>query len=104
VPPNLRSVGPKHPKKKKQNQNPNPGNGGQPTSPPQGGGNPSPYPTYSCDPSVVTCNPNAPGSDGTPQSVSATEAGAAVGGIFAGLPATCLWVRRRTRRRVTRRG
>ena len=104
VPPNLRSIGPKHPKKKKQNQNPNPGNGGQPTSPPQGGGNPSPYPTYSCDPSVVTCNPNAPGGDGTPQSVSATEAGAAVGGIFAGLPATCLWVRRRTRRRVTRRG
>jgi hypothetical protein len=54
VPPNLRNIGPKNPKKKK--QNPNPGNGGQPTSPPQGGGNPSPYPTYSCDPSVVTCN------------------------------------------------
>jgi membrane peptidoglycan carboxypeptidase len=106
VPPNLRSIGPKHPKKKKQNQNqnPNPGNGGQPTSPPQGGGNPSPYPTYSCDPSVVTCNPNAPGSDGSPQSVSATKGGAAVGGIFIGLPATGLWVRRRARRRVTRRG
>jgi membrane peptidoglycan carboxypeptidase len=106
VPPNLRSIGPKHPKKKKQNQNqnPNPGNGGQPTSPPQGGGNPSPYPTYSCDPSVVTCNPNAPGSDGSPQSVSATKVGAAVGGIFIGLPATGLWVRRRARRRVTRRG
>ena len=101
VPPNLRNVGVKHPKKKK-NQNPNPG-GGQPTPPP-GNGNPNPYPTYSCDPSVVTCNPNAPGGGGGPQSVSATEAGAAVGGIFAGLPATCLWVRRRTRRRVTRRG
>ena len=84
------------------NQNPNPGNG-QPTPPPQNG-NPNPYPTYSCDPSVVTCNPNAPGGGGNTQSVSATEAGAAVGGIFAGLPATCLWVRRRTRRRVTKRG
>jgi membrane peptidoglycan carboxypeptidase len=24
------------------------------------GGNPNPFPTYSCDPSVVTCDPNAP--------------------------------------------
>jgi membrane peptidoglycan carboxypeptidase len=62
VPPNLRNVGKKHPKKKNnqnQNGNQNPGNGGFPTSPP-GNGNPNPYPTYSCDPSVVTCNPNAP--------------------------------------------
>ena len=59
VPPNLRNVGKKHPKKK-HDQNPNPGNGGFP-SPPPGNGNPNPYPTYSCDPSVVTCNPNAPG-------------------------------------------
>ena len=34
VPPNLRNVGKKHPKKKNNNQNPNPGNG-QPSSPPQ---------------------------------------------------------------------
>jgi hypothetical protein len=27
-----------------------------------------------------------------------------MGGIVAGLPATCLWVRRRSRRRVTKRG
>jgi membrane peptidoglycan carboxypeptidase len=101
VPPNLRNVGKKHPKKKN-NQNPNPGNG-QPTSPPQNG-NPNPFPTYSCDPSVVTCNPNTPGSGGNPQSVSAVQAGAAMGGIFAGLPATCLWVRRRSRRGVTKRG
>jgi hypothetical protein len=53
---------------------------------------------------VVTCNPNAPGGDGTTQSVSAIEAGAAMGGIFAGLPVTCLWVRRRSRRGVTKRG
>jgi membrane peptidoglycan carboxypeptidase len=104
VPPNLRNVGKKHPKKKNNNnnQNPNPGNGGFP-SPPPGNGNPNPYPTYSCDPSVVTCNPNAP-SGGNTQSVSAVEAGAAMGGIVAGLPATCLWVRRRTRRGVTKRG
>jgi membrane peptidoglycan carboxypeptidase len=102
VPPNLRNVGHKHPKKKKNsNQNPNPGNGGFP-SPPPGNGNPNPYPTYSCDPSVVTCN--ATGGNGTTQSVSAAEAGTAVGGIFAGLPASCLWVRRRTSKRVRKRG
>jgi membrane peptidoglycan carboxypeptidase len=102
VPPNLRNAGQKHPKKK-HDQNPNPGNGGFP-SPPPGNGNPNPYPTYSCDPSVVTCNPNASGGGGNTQSVSAIEAGAAMGGIVAGLPATCLWVRRRSRRRVTKRG
>jgi len=104
VPANLRNVGKKHPKKK-HDQNPNPGNGGFP-SPPPGHGNPNPYPTYSCDPSVVTCNPNGPGGGGggNTQSVSAVEAGAAMGGIFAGLPATCLWVRRRARRGVTKRG
>jgi membrane peptidoglycan carboxypeptidase len=103
VPTNLRNAGKKHPKKKNNNnQNPNPGNGG--ASPPPGNGNPNPYPTYSCDPTVVTCNPNAPNGDGTPQSVSAIEAGAAMGGIVAGLPATCLWVRRRTRRGIRKRG
>jgi membrane peptidoglycan carboxypeptidase len=102
VPPNLRSVPKKPPKKKNNhNQNPNPGNGQQ--TPPQNG-NPNPFPTYSCDPSVVTCNPNAPGGGGNTQSVSAVEAGAAMGGVFAGLPATCLWVRRRSRRGVTKRG
>jgi len=104
VPPNLRNVGKKHPKKKNNNNNPNPGNGSNP-SPPPGNGNPNPYPTYSCDPTVVTCNPNSPpGGNGTTQSVSAIEAGAAMGGIFAGLPATCLWVRRRSRRGVSKRG
>jgi len=53
----------------------------------------------------VTCNPNGPGGGGgNPQSVNAIQAGAAMGGILAGLPATCLWVRRRTRRGVTKRG
>jgi len=100
VPPNLRKTAKPH---KKKNQNPNPGNGGFPTFPP-GNGNPNPYPTYTCDPTVVTCNPNPPGGNGNTQSVSATTAGAAVGGIFAGLPAACLWVRRRTRKQARKRG
>jgi membrane peptidoglycan carboxypeptidase len=106
VPPGLRKVAKPH-KKKNNNQNPNPGNGGFPTFPPINGNptSPNPYPTYSCDPSVVTCNPNAPGGPGNgTQSVSATRAGAAVAGIFSGLPATCLWVRRRTRKQAKKRG
>jgi membrane peptidoglycan carboxypeptidase len=102
VPPNLRNVGKKHPKKK-HNQNPGPGNGNNP-SPPPGNGNPNPYPTYSCDPTVVTCDPNAASGDGTTQSVSVIEAGAAMGGIVAGLPVIGLWVRRRSRRGVAKRG
>jgi membrane peptidoglycan carboxypeptidase len=101
VPPNLRVVPAKHRKKKNNHQNQNPGNGNIPTPPPQNG-NPNPFPTYSCDPSVVTCNPNAPTGD-TP-SVGAPEAGAAAGGIFAMLPATGLWVRRRGRKRRPKRG
>jgi hypothetical protein len=100
VPPGLRQVAKPH-KKKNHGQNPNPGNG-FPTPPAPPSQNPFPYPTYSCDPAVVTCQPNAPG--GGNQSVNATEAGAAVGGIFAGLPATCLWVRRRTRTHHRKRG
>ncbi len=106
VPPGLRNAAKPHKKKNHNpnpNPNPNPGNG-FPTPPP-GNGNPNPYPTYSCDPAVVTCNPNAPGNGaGNSQSVGAIRAGAAVGGIFAGLPATCLWVRRRTRKHHRKRG
>jgi hypothetical protein len=40
---------------------------------------------------------------GNTQVVNAT-AGAAVGGVFVTLPAACLWVRRRTRRRRRGRG
>ncbi len=91
VPPGLRKVAKKH---KKPNKNPNgnnPGGGGQGGN---GGGNPNPWPTYSCDPTVVTCSP---GSGGT-QARGATPAGAA-GAAVIGFPATCLWVRRRQRRR-----
>jgi hypothetical protein len=108
APASLEKAAKPHKKKNNNNQNPNP----NPFPTQQGGGgNPNPYPTYSCDPSVVTCNPNAPGGtgggggnggnggNGNTDSVSATEAGGAVGGIFAGLPASGLWVRRRRRKR-----
>ena len=98
VPPGLRQ----HPKKHKKRS---PVTGfpvGFPTPPP---GNPFPYPTYSCDPQVVTCNPNSPPfGGGNTQTVNATAAGAAVGGAFTALPATCLWVRRRMRKRGAKRG
>jgi membrane peptidoglycan carboxypeptidase len=102
VPASLRKVAKPH---KKHDQNQNPGNGfpfpgGNGNG--NGNGNPYPFPTYTCDPTIVTCNPNTPG--GNTQSVSATQAGAAVGGIFAALPTACLWVRRRTRRQATKRG
>jgi len=90
VPPGLRA--PAHKKKPKKH--------GGPTGTPSSPANPYPFPTYSCDPSVVTCG--APG--GNQMSVNATAVGGAVGGIFAGLPATCLWVRRRTRKRGPKRG
>jgi len=102
VPPGLRQVARKH-KKQNHGQHGHNGQNGQNgqngNQPGQGsGGNPNPFPTYSCDPAVVTC-----GAAGTVQTVNATAAGAAVGGIFAGLPATCLWVRRRTRAKGARR-
>ena len=96
VPPGLRAV-PKKPKK------PNRGrNGSNPFGfPPQGPVNPTPFPTFSCDPTLVTCaTGNTQGQQG-----NGFPAGAAVGGIFVGLPATCLWVRRRgMRKRRQKRG
>jgi membrane peptidoglycan carboxypeptidase len=103
VPPGLRKVATKKKAPKKQgNNNPGGSQTGQP-----GAGNPNPFPTYSCDPSVVTC-----GTAGSTQSVNATatagaqsvNATAAGGAVFIGLPATCLWVRRRMRRRGPGRG
>jgi membrane peptidoglycan carboxypeptidase len=88
VPPNLRKAPKKH---KKANQDQNNQNGFSFGQQNQGGGNPNPFPTYICDPSVVTCG-------GAGQTVTATPMGAAAG-VFAGLPATALWVRRRRRKR-----
>ena len=86
VPPGLRQPAKKH---KKHNRNPvgNPFGG----PPGQGPGNPVPFPTFSCDPAAVTCG-NLP--------VNAQGANVpAAGGIVAGLPATCLWARRRRMRK-----
>src|SRR5260370_9395664 len=59
VPPNLRKAPKKHNKHDHGNGN---GNGnGQPNP---GGGFPSPLPTYSCDPTLVTCNPAGNGNGG----------------------------------------
>jgi membrane peptidoglycan carboxypeptidase len=95
VPPGLRKTAKKH-KKHDHGQNGNGNGNGQDGQ----NGNPNPWPTYSCDPTVVTCQPDG----GNAQSVNATAVGAGVGGVFAGLPATCLWVRRRARRRDPGRG
>jgi len=53
VPPGLRKVAKKQKKKKNNSQNSQ--NGFSFGQQGQGGGNPNPFPTYSCDPSVVTC-------------------------------------------------
>ena len=90
VPPGLRQVPEQHTKPRYGNQHGNQhGNNPFPLPTTPGGENPNPFPTYVCNPAQVTC-----GVAGTTQSVNATAAGAAVGGLF-GLPATCLWVRRR---------
>jgi membrane peptidoglycan carboxypeptidase len=68
VPPGLRKVPKKH--KKPDHGRPNDFPTDQPT---QGGGNPNPFPTFSCDPTVVTCG--GPGG-GNGQSVNATPAAA----------------------------
>jgi membrane peptidoglycan carboxypeptidase len=93
VPKNLRVAPKKKTKPKKPTHN------GNPTGLPSSPANPNPFPSYSCDPSVVTC-----GTAGTGQSVSATRIGAGGAGLFVGLPATCLWVRRRMRKRGSGRG
>ena len=95
VPPGLR-VAPKEKKKKVKKHGLSGNLAGVPSSP----ANPYPFPTYSCDPSVVTCG--APG--GTGQSVTATRVGGAAGGISAGLPAIGLRVRRRRHKRGPGRG
>ena len=63
----------------------------------------TPWPTYSCDPAVVTCQPGngggggggfGGGGGGGGGPVNGTPVGAALGGIFIGLP---LLARRRRR-------
>jgi membrane peptidoglycan carboxypeptidase len=100
VPPNLRNVG----KKPKKHDHGRPGGqgGGQ-------GGNPTPWPTFSCDPQVVTCatgggggnggrgggNGGGNGGLGGGGGLNGGPVGAGVGLVVTGLP---LWARRRLRR------
>ena len=94
VPPNLRNAGKKHKKHDHgQDNNQNGQNG-------NGDGNPSPFPTYSCDPTVVTCSPDNGGGTGGlggggTGGVNGAPVGAGVGLVVTGLP---LWARRRLRR------
>ena len=92
VPLNLRSVG----KKPKKHDHGRPGGqgGGQ-------GGNPTPWPTYSCDPQVVTCTTGGGGGNGGGGGLGGGNGGgglnggpvgAGVGLVVTGLP---LWARRR---------
>jgi membrane peptidoglycan carboxypeptidase len=96
VPKNLRVAPKKKTKPKKPTHN------GNPTGLPSSPANPNPFPSYSCDPSVVTCGTAGTGGNG--DSVSAVRIGAGGAGLVAGLPATCLWVRRRMRKRGPGRG
>jgi membrane peptidoglycan carboxypeptidase len=102
VPPNLRKVAKK--KKKPDHNHNGGGNGNGNGGGNNGGGNPNPWPTYSCDPTVVTCTPagngqgNGPNQGANTPATQVAPAGAA-GAVVIGLPATCLWVRRRQRRR-----
>ncbi len=99
VPPGLRVI-PAKPKKPHHGQN-----GNQHGRPGRGGGNPNPnpnpFPTFVCDPSLVTCGT----AGGNGQTVNGAPVGApAAGVIFAGLPALGLGARRRRRKRERAKG
>ncbi len=101
VPLNLRNAG-KKPKKHDHGQNGNGNGNGQNGN---GNGNPNPFPTYVCDPTVVTCQPNnggggqglggGGGNSGLGgQAVNGVPVGAGAALVVTGLP---LWARRRRR-------
>ena len=102
VPLNLRNAGKKH--KKHDHGGQNGGQGGDQ------GGNPTPWPTFSCDPQVVTCTTGTGGGNGGGLGggngggngglgggggLNGAPVGAGVGLVVTGLP---LWARRRLRR------
>ena len=99
VPPNLRNAGQKH--KKHDHGGPGGQGGGQGGDQ---GGNPTPWPTFSCDPQAVTCTTGNGGGNGTGGQggggVNGTPVAGGVGLVVTGLP---LWARRRLRRRRPRR-
>src|SRR6185437_6770412 len=70
---------------------------------------PNPWPTYSCDPTVVTCTPTGGGQNNGPNQGANTPApqvvpAGAAGAVVIGLPVTALWVRRRHRNRPRAKG
>jgi membrane peptidoglycan carboxypeptidase len=103
VPPGLREIPKKHKKPdhgQNGNQNGRPGRRGGNPNP-----NPNPFPTFICDPSLVTCDPGGGNGGGNGQPVNGAPVGApAAGAIFAGLPALGLAARRRKRKRERAKG
>jgi membrane peptidoglycan carboxypeptidase len=97
VPPGLRNVG----KPKKPGHGRNGGGNGDGNG--NGNGGPTPFPTFSCDPALVTCQPgNGGGGNGGGNGgfggggpVNAAPAGAGLGAVVIGLP---VWLRRRRQR------
>jgi membrane peptidoglycan carboxypeptidase len=99
VPPGLQKPAKKH-KKKHDHGNGN-GNGNpNPFGPPGQGNNPNPYPTYSCDPTVVTCSGNGGGN--VPTNNATAPPG--VGAVIVGVPPALLWAGRRMRKKKHVRG
>jgi membrane peptidoglycan carboxypeptidase len=104
VPPNLRNVG-KKPKKHDHG-----GHGGQGGGQ---GGNPTPWPTYSCDPQVVTCTTGGGGGGNGGGGLGGGGGNGGGGGLGGGGPVTGgvglvvtglpLWARRRLQHRRLRR-
>jgi membrane peptidoglycan carboxypeptidase len=107
VPPNLRNAG----KKQKKHDHGGPGGQGGGQGGDQGG-NPTPWPTYSCDPQVVTCTTGTGGGGGPGGGngngggglggggVNGVPVAGGVGLVVTGLP---LWARRRLQHRRLRR-
>ena len=97
VPPGLRNVG--KPKKPGHGQN----GGGNGNGNGNGNGGPTPFPTFSCDPALVTCQPgNGGGGNGGGNGgfggggpVNAAPAGTGLGAVVIALP---VWLRRRRQR------
>jgi membrane peptidoglycan carboxypeptidase len=107
VPPGLRKVAKKHKKPNHNHDGNGNGNGGGQGG--NGGGNPNPWPTYSCDPTVVTCTPTGDGQNNGPNQGANTPASqvapaGAAGAVVIGLPLTALWVRRRHHNRPRAKG
>jgi membrane peptidoglycan carboxypeptidase len=108
VPPGLRTAGYKHKGHDHGGHGDHNGNGNG-----NGNGGPTPFPTFSCDPTLVTCQPGNGGGNGggggfggggggplNGSPVGGAPAGAGLGAVVIGLP---LWALRRRRQRASGR-